>query len=142
MPGLKIWRLGSFPHNSVGKESICNAGDPGLTPGSGRFPWRRERLPTPVFLVFSCGSAGKESGRNVGDLGSIPQLGRSLEKQKATYSSIPAWRISWTVQSMGLQRSDVDTTLELVTNVDVRPLLKPTEKIINLIRCLGDSHAC
>ena len=128
MPGLKIWRLGSFPHNSVGKESICNAGDPGLTPGSGRFPWRRERLPTPVFLVFSCGSAGKESGRNVGDLGSIPQLGRSLEKQKATYSSIPAWRISWTVQSMGLQRSDVDTTLELVTNVDVRPLLKPTEK--------------
>ena len=72
MPGLKIWRLGSFPHNSVGKESICNAGDPGLTPGSGRFPWRRERLPTPVFLVFSCGSAGKESGRNVGDLGSIP----------------------------------------------------------------------
>ena len=27
-----------------------------------------------------------------------------LEKGKATYSSILAWRIPWTVQSMGLQR--------------------------------------
>ena len=25
-----------FPHSSVGKESACNAGDPGLIPGSGR----------------------------------------------------------------------------------------------------------
>ena len=39
--------------------------------------WRRDRLPTPVFLGFSCGSAGKESACNVGDLGSIPGLGRS-----------------------------------------------------------------
>ena len=41
--------------------------------------WRRERLPTPVFLGFPCGSAGKESACNVGDLGLIPGLGRSLE---------------------------------------------------------------
>ena len=40
-------------------------------------PWRRERLPTPVFLDFSCGSAGKESACSAGDLGSIPGLGRS-----------------------------------------------------------------
>ena len=26
----------SFPDSSVGKESICNAGDPGLIPGSGK----------------------------------------------------------------------------------------------------------
>ena len=26
--------------------------------------WRRDRLPTPVFLGFPCGSAGKESARN------------------------------------------------------------------------------
>ena len=38
---------------------------------------RRDRLPTPVFLGFPCGSAGKESACNVGDLGSIPALGRS-----------------------------------------------------------------
>ena len=27
-----------FPHNSVGKESACNAGDLGLIPGLGRSP--------------------------------------------------------------------------------------------------------
>ena len=27
-----------FPCSSVGKESACNAGDPGLIPGSGRSP--------------------------------------------------------------------------------------------------------
>ena len=39
--------------------------------------WRRDRLPFPVFLDFSCGSTGKESACNVGDLGLIPGLGRS-----------------------------------------------------------------
>ena len=38
-----------FPCGSAGKESTCNMGDLGLIPGLGRFPWRRERLPTPVF---------------------------------------------------------------------------------------------
>ena len=32
---------------------------------------------------------------NAGDLGSIPGLGRSLEKETATHSSILAWRIPW-----------------------------------------------
>ena len=40
-------------------------------------PWRRDRLPTPVFLGFPCGSAGKESACNAGDLGSIPGFGKS-----------------------------------------------------------------
>ena len=39
--------------------------------------WRRDRLPTPVFLGFLCDSAGKESVCNSGNLGSIPGLGRS-----------------------------------------------------------------
>ena len=39
--------------------------------------WRRDRLPTPVFLGFPCGSAGKESVCNAGDLVSISGLGRS-----------------------------------------------------------------
>jgi len=43
----------------------------------GKIHWRRDRLPTPVFLGFLCGSAGKESACNVGDLGSIPGLRRS-----------------------------------------------------------------
>ena len=44
----------------------------------GKIPWRRDRLPTPVFLGFPCGSGGKESACNAGDLGLIPGLGRSL----------------------------------------------------------------
>ena len=38
--------------------------------------WRRDRLPTPVSLGFSCGSAGKAPACSAGDLGSIPGLGR------------------------------------------------------------------
>ena len=30
-------------------QNTCNAGDLGSIPGLGRFPWRREWLPTPVF---------------------------------------------------------------------------------------------
>ena len=44
--------------------------------------WRRDRLPTSVFLGFSCGSAGKEYACNAGDLGLIPGLGRSSGKGK------------------------------------------------------------
>ena len=49
---------------------------PQFDPWVGKICWRRDRLPTPVFLGFPCGSAGKESC-NVRDLGSIPGLGRS-----------------------------------------------------------------
>ena len=49
-----------------------------LVPFLGRkICWRRDRLPTPVFLGFPCGSADKESACNAGDLGSIPGLGGS-----------------------------------------------------------------
>jgi len=50
---------------------------PGLDSRVGKIQWRRDRLPTPVFLGFPCGSAGRESACNVRDLGSIPGLGRS-----------------------------------------------------------------
>ena len=65
----------------------------------GKICWRRNRLPTPVFLVFPCGSADKESTCNVGDR--LRSLGWEdhLEKGKATHASILAWRI-WP----GLQR--------------------------------------
>ena len=41
-------------------------------PWVGKIPWRRDGLPTPVFLGFPCGSAGKESACNTEDPGSIP----------------------------------------------------------------------
>ena len=44
---ITIW---GFPDGSDGKESACKAGEPGSIPGSARSPWRREWLPTLVFL--------------------------------------------------------------------------------------------
>jgi len=44
--------------------------------------WRKDRLPTPVFSGFPCGSAGKESICNVGDLGwEIPGEGKGYPLQ-------------------------------------------------------------
>ena len=48
----------------------------------GKIRWRRDRLPTAVFLGFPCGSAGKESACNAGDLGLILGLKRSPGKGK------------------------------------------------------------
>ena len=56
--------------------------------------------------------SGKESAcdaRAARDIGSIPESEDPLEEDKATDSSILAWRIPWTeepgrLQSMGLQR--------------------------------------
>ena len=42
----------------------------------GEDPLEKDRLPTPVFLGFLCGSAGEESACNAGDWGSTPGLGR------------------------------------------------------------------
>ena len=52
---------------------------------------------------FPSGSDGKASAFNARDPGSIPGLGRSLEKEMATHSSILAWRIPWTEEPGRLQ---------------------------------------
>ena len=36
MKVCRIWCNKGFPESSAGKESTCNAGDPGLIPASGR----------------------------------------------------------------------------------------------------------
>ena len=51
---LELDLLGIFlclPSGSDGKESACNAGDPGSVPGSGRFPWRKAWLSIPALLL-------------------------------------------------------------------------------------------
>ena len=55
----------------------------------GKIPWRRDRLPTPVFLGFPGGPDGKESACNAGDLG----WEDPLEEGMTTHSSILTWRI-------------------------------------------------
>ena len=71
--------------------------------------WRRDRLPTPVFLGFPGGSDGKESACNVGDLVRSLDWEDPLEKGKANHSSVPACRFPRTeepgrLQSIGSQR--------------------------------------
>ena len=79
----------------------------------GKIPWRRNRLPTPVFLGSSGGSAGKESTCNAGDPDSIPGLRRSPEEGigyplKCSWTSnvtqlvksLPAMQETW-VRSLG-----------------------------------------
>ena len=58
-------------------QEVQDAGDYGCDSWVGKIPWRRDGLPTPVFIGFPGGSDGKESTCNVGDLGSIPGSGRS-----------------------------------------------------------------
>ena len=74
--------------------------------------WRREQLPTPLFLGFPGGSAGKESARSAGDLDSIPGWEDPTEKGMATHASILAWRMLWTCP-WGCKESD--TTERLFT---------------------------
>ena len=93
---------GDFPDSSVGKETAYNAGDPGCNSWVGKIPWRRDRLPTPVFLDFSGCSGSKNSTCNVGNLGSIPGREDPLEEGMATHSSTLSWRIPWTEEPGGL----------------------------------------
>ena len=72
--------------------------------------WRRDRLPTPVFLGFPCGSAGKEPTCNAGDLGLIPGLGRSPGEGKGyplQYSCLenPMDRGTWWATVHGVAES-------------------------------------
>ena len=48
-----------FPDGSAGKESACNARDPGFDLWVKKIPWRREWQPTPVFLP------GKSHGQRI-----------------------------------------------------------------------------
>ena len=93
-----------FPDSWVGKESACNAGDPGLMPGLGRSPGEGIGYP----LQFSWVSLVAQLVKNPPAMWEtwVWPLGweDTLEKGMATHSSILAWRIPWTMQSMGSQR--------------------------------------
>ena len=86
-----------FPDSSVGKESACNAGDPGSIPGSGRSPGEGIDYP----LQYSWASLVAQLVKNTLAMREtwVWSLGWEdpLEKGKATHSSILAWRIPWTI---------------------------------------------
>ena len=93
-----------FPGGSAGKESACNVGDLRSILGLGRSPAEGKGNPLQYSLALLVAQLMKNlpavQETRVRSLG----LEDPLEKGKATHSSIVAWRILWTVQSMELQR--------------------------------------
>ena len=66
-----------FPDSSVGKESACNAGDPSLTPGSGRSAGERICYPLQYSWASLMAQLVKNPPTMRETLGLIPGLGRS-----------------------------------------------------------------
>jgi len=103
----------SFPDSSVGKESICNAADPDLIPGPGRFT--EEGIGYP--LQYSWASLVAQMVKNLPAMqgtcirslgvGKIP-----LEEGMATHSSVFAWRIpmdrrAWQATGHGVAKNRI-----------------------------------
>ena len=83
--------------SSVCKESSCNSGDPSSIPRSGRsteegigYPLQHSSASFVTQLVKNEPAMPETWVRSLG-------LEDTLEKGKATHSSILAWRIPWTV---------------------------------------------
>ena len=102
-----------FPGSSAGKESACNARDPGSISGSGKSPGEGIGYP----LKYSWSSLVAQMVKNLPAMWEIwvGSLGQEdpLEKGMAVHSSILAWRIPWTeepggLRSMGSQRVGYD----------------------------------
>ena len=100
-----------FSGSSSGKESTCNAGDPGSISRWGRSPgggigW--DRLPSPAFMGFP---GGADICLQCGRPGFNPWVGRiPLEEGMATHSSILAWRLlmdrgAWRARVHGMTKS-------------------------------------
>ena len=119
-----------FPHSSVGKESTCNAGDPGLIPGSRRSAGEGIGYPLQYsgpensmdytvhgvakswIWLFFCGISYRASlvAQTVKRLPAIWEtwvqfLGQEdpLEKEMAIHSTTLAWKIPWTEEPDRLQ---------------------------------------
>ena len=98
-----------FPGSSAGKESACNAGDPGSIPGWERSPGEGLGYP----LQYSWASLVAQTVKNPPAMWEtwVWSLGweDGLEKGTYIYSSVLVWKLPWTeepgrLQSIGLQK--------------------------------------
>ena len=69
----------------------------------GKVPWRRGRLPTPVFLGFPGGSDGRESACSAGDPGLIPGLESPWRRAWLPTPVFLPGESPWTEEPDGLQ---------------------------------------
>ena len=88
---------GGFPDSSVSRASVCNAGNPGSIPGSGRSPGEG----IGYLLQYSWASLVAQLVKNLPAMWEtwVRSLGWEdpLEKGQATHSSILGlpWSLSW-----------------------------------------------
>ena len=126
-----------FPHISVGKESTCNAEDPSLILGSGRYTGEKQATHSRILGGFLGGSAGKECAGYVEDLGWIPGLKRSPGEEKG-----------YPLQYTCLENS-MDSIVQGSQELDITYLLTSRSSHISSsqwlhvtnVYCIGD-HAC
>ena len=97
-------RLWGFPGSSAGKESVCNAGDPGSIAGLGKCPGEGIDYP----LQYSWASLVAQTVKNPPAMQDtwVRSLGWEdlLEEGMATHSSILAWRIAMESSLAGYSR--------------------------------------
>ena len=94
---INLLYLLGFPHSSVGKESTCNTGDPGL----GRCPGEDNGTPLQYSCLENPMDGGAQQAAVHGVAKSRTRLSAftftfhfpALEKEMATHSSVLAWRI-------------------------------------------------
>ena len=109
--GVLTFYLHITPGSSAGKRICLQCRRPQFDSWVGKFPWRRDRLPTPVFLGFPGGSDGKESTCNARDLGLIPGFRRSPggrhgnPLQYSCLEKIPMDRGAWWATVHGVAKS-------------------------------------
>ena len=89
-----------FPGGSAGEESACNAGGPGFDSCVGKIPWKRERLPTPVFWPGESHGLCSPGGRKGSDTTERLSLSftfnlKTLYKNKAVHiaNKTRIWRL-------------------------------------------------
>ena len=98
--------LKGFPDGSVGKESACNAEDPGLIPGSERST--REGIGYPLQYSWASLVAQLVKNLPIADLGLIPGLGRSPGEENGYPLQYSGLENSMDLKSMGSQRTGHD----------------------------------
>ena len=113
-----IMKTQGIPDSSVGKESACNAGDPGSIPGLGRSPGKGIGYP----FQYSWASLVVQLLKNPPAMWEtwIQSLDWEdpLEKGTTTCSSILAWRIPWTIQWQRVRHNWVIFTFTFVVPRD------------------------
>ena len=112
---IKFYSSMGFPESSPGKESICNAGDPGLISGSGRSTGEGISYPLRYPWAFLVTQLVKHPPAMCETW--IRSLGWEdpLEKGNATHSSIQSGEFHGLHSPCGHQESDTTEQLSLTS---------------------------